>query len=55
MRSDLEPRGPAGVARILATASEKVSPLGLVIEPEIILSVRLDDYYDGCRDFVNVK
>ena len=55
MRSDLEPRGPAGVARILATESEKVSPLGLVIEPENILSVRLDDYYDGYSDSVNAK
>ena len=55
MRSALEPREPGEVARILATASEKASPFGLVIEPEIILSVRLDDYYDGCRDFVNVK
>ena len=39
VNSCLELRGPTGVARILATESVKVVPLGLVIEPENILSV----------------
>ena len=55
VRSVLEPREPGEVARILATASEKVSPLGLVIEPEIVLSVRLKDFYDGRHSSMNMK
>ena len=55
VRSDLEPREPAEVARILATASEKASPLGLVIGPEIVLSVRLKDFYDGRHNSMNEK
>ena len=55
MRSVLEPREPGEVACILATASEKTSPLGLVIEPEIVLSVRLKDLYDGRHSSMNVK
>ena len=43
------------MARILATASEKVSPLGLVIGPEIVLSVRLKDFYDGRHSSMNEK
>ena len=55
VRSDLEPREPGEVARILATASEKTSPLGLVIEPEIVLSVRLKDFYDRRHSSMDVK
>ena len=39
VNSCLELRGPTGVARILATESEYVEPLGLVIESENILSI----------------
>ena len=51
----MEPREPGEVARILAAASEKASPLGLVIGPEIVLSVRLRDFYDGRHSSVIVK
>ena len=51
----MEPREPAEVARILATASERASPLGLVIGPEIVLSVRLKDFYDGRHSSMNEK
>ena len=55
VRSCLELRGPTGVARILATESAKEVPLGLVIEPENILSVRFEDFYDGCHNSMNMK
>ena len=51
----MEPREPGEVARILAAASEKASPVGRVIGPEIVLSIRFRDFYDGRHNSMNER